>query len=243
MSKPVQQVKVPEKSKASAIQTLLGLPSILFSVLFISLLTSIVIELVGMTFIWSDQGVNHSKEMLELEMSYLADNGQETLYGLSPLHVGDKVSQQVNELYEGIGLIQLLEKLESPLNGQSSLMDNFKVLYWSIRDYVIASLTITKLFFIKLVVVLFSLPVFLLSGVGALVDGLVQRDLRKFGGGNESAFIYHKIKPVIFPCVSLAIAVYLGLPVSLHPNFVFVPAASFSALAIYLTATTFKKHL
>jgi integrating conjugative element membrane protein (TIGR03747 family) len=79
--------------------------------------------------------------------------------------------------------------------------------------------------------------------VVALVDGLVQRDLRRWGGGRESAFIYHHVKKLLFPSLLLAWIVYLGLPFSLHPNFVILPFAGLFAFAVTVTAGTFKKYL
>ena len=37
-------------------------------------------------------------------------------------------------------------------------------------------------------------PVFVLFTLVALVDGLVRRDLRRWGGGRESSFVYHYAK-------------------------------------------------
>ena len=39
--------------------------------LFLSLLLSIIIEWIGISFFWSDQGANHAKEMLTNEQRFL----------------------------------------------------------------------------------------------------------------------------------------------------------------------------
>jgi hypothetical protein len=44
---------------------------------------------------------------------------------------------------------------------------------------------------IRLAVMVSALPVFLLAGLVAVVDGLGQRDLRRFGGGREKGQVYH----------------------------------------------------
>ena len=43
-------------------------------------------------------------------------------------------------------------------------------------------------------VFIMALPLFLLSLILGLVDGLVQRDIRKFKGARESTLLFHKIK-------------------------------------------------
>lgn len=87
------------------------------------------------------------------------------------------------------------------------------------------------------------MPVFLLFSLLALVDGLVQRDLRRWGGGRESSFVYHYAKKAALPLVVLAWITYLALPFSLHPTFVVMPFAMLFALSVAVTASTFKKYL
>jgi hypothetical protein len=46
--------------------------------------------------------------------------------------------------------------------------------------------------------------VFVLFTLVALVDGLVRLDLRRWGGGRESSFVYHYAKQPVLPLVALA---------------------------------------
>ena len=77
----------------------------------------------------------------------------------------------------------------------------------------------------------------------AVVDGLVQRDLRRWGGGRESSFVYHYAKKAALPLVVMTWVTYLALPFSLHPSFVILPFATLFALTVVVTASTFKKFL
>ena len=86
-------------------------------------------------------------------------------------------------------------------------------------------------------------PVFQLFSLVALVDGLVRRDLRRWGGGRESSFVYHYAKKAAVPLMVLTWVVYLSLPFSLHPAFIVLPFAMLFALAVTVTASTFKKYL
>jgi integrating conjugative element membrane protein (TIGR03747 family) len=72
---------------------------------------------------------------------------------------------------------------------------------------------------------------------------LVKRDLRRWGGGRESSFVYHWAKCSALPLLVLTWVVYLALPFSLHPGFVVLPFAILFALSVELTASTFKKYL
>jgi hypothetical protein len=42
-----------------------------------------------------------------------------------------------------------------------------------------------------------ALPQFVLTIVIGLIDGLVRRDLRRFGAGHESGFVYHHARRMI----------------------------------------------
>jgi integrating conjugative element membrane protein (TIGR03747 family) len=77
----------------------------------------------------------------------------------------------------------------------------------------------------------------------ALVDDLVQRDLRRWGGGRESSFVYHYAKRAALPLVVITWVVYLSLPFSLHPTFIVLPFAALFALTVAVTASMFKKYL
>ena len=47
-------------------------------------------------------------------------------------------------------------------------------------------------FLVRLLVLVLILPLFLMAAFVGLVDGLVRRDVRGFGAGRESGFVYHR---------------------------------------------------
>jgi integrating conjugative element membrane protein (TIGR03747 family) len=102
---------------------------------------------------------------------------------------------------------------------------------------------VTQVFSVRLAILALATPVFLLFSLVALVDGLVKRDLRRWGGGRESSFLYHWAKRSALPLLVLTWVVYLALPFSLHPSFVVLPFAILFALSVEVTASTFKKYL
>ena len=85
---------------------------------------------------------------------------------------------------------------------------------------------VTQVFSVRLAMLMLATPVFLLFSLMALVDGLVRRDLRRWGGGRESSFVYHYAKKAAIPLVVLTWVVYLSLSFSLHPMFVILPFAT-----------------
>ena len=83
-------------------------------------------------------------------------------------------------------------------------------------------------------------PVF---GLVGLIDGLVERDLRRFSAGRESAYVFHIAKRAMAPMIILAWAFYLSMPFSIHPALVIMPFAVIFAVSVGIAASSFKKYL
>ena len=77
----------------------------------------------------------------------------------------------------------------------------------------------------------------------SLVDGLVRRDVRGFGAGRESGFVYHRARASLMPLAVLPWVTYLALPVSVHPLLILLPSAALLGVAVCIAAATFKKYL
>jgi integrating conjugative element membrane protein (TIGR03747 family) len=88
-----------------------------------------------------------------------------------------------------------------------------------------------------------ALPLILTAAFVGLIDGLVRRDVRRFGAGRESGFIYHRAKASLMPLAVLPWITYLALPISVHPLLILLPSAALLGLAVSLTAGSFKKYL
>jgi len=80
---------------------------------------------------------------------------------------------------------------------------------WAER-YLVAAAFTTLTSLVRLLVLLLTLPLVLTSVSVGLVDGLVHRDVRKFGAGRESGFVYHRAKASLLPLAVLPWVVYLG---------------------------------
>ena len=116
-------------------------------------------------------------------------------------------------------------------------------LYRPVSDFILAAMQITQVFAVRLAILALAIPVFGLFTVVALVDGLVRRDLRRWGGGRESSFVYHYAKKAAIPLIIMAWVVYLALPFSLHPSWIILPFALAFSFTVTITASTFKKYL
>ena len=118
-----------------------------------------------------------------------------------------------------------------------------RVVVHGFADYAAASVTMTKVFGVRLATMLLASPLFMFAGLIALADGFVERDLRKWGGGRESGYTFHIAKRFIAPTLTLFTVAILSAPVSVNPIYMTLPAAAVLALAIRLTSASFKKYL
>ncbi|MBV1889298.1 MAG: TIGR03747 family integrating conjugative element membrane protein, partial [Proteobacteria bacterium] len=114
--------------------------------------------------------------------------------------------------------------------------------YQQCRDYLQASTYVTQTFVIRLALILFSLPIFVIAALVGGVDGLVERDLRRWGGGRESSNVFNLARRSIVPAFIAACVVYISLPISLSPVIVILPFAVLLGLAVRITFERLKKY-
>jgi integrating conjugative element membrane protein (TIGR03747 family) len=211
-----------------------------------TLFFAIVIEWIGMSFFWSDQGSRHSARMLEQELSYLNSDFKRSALVEEPRQFAQHCSDNFYDYairQTGIekGLHWLADPGDMPPNPRfrAWLRHGYQ---WA-ADYILAALQILSLFAVRLAVLVLSVPAFVLLSLIGVIDGLVQRDIRRWSGGRESSFIYHWAKKLIMPSLTLPWMLYLAMPISLHPNLIVLPFAVIFAIALTVMTSTFKKYL
>lgn len=192
---------------------------------------SVLVEWGGMVWLW---GPNHSQEMLAEEIGYLSTFNKNLLTDIYPV---DLATHFVDWANIAVNFLHLREISSWLANGVLGSVTNIAV-------YGIDSMVNTVFIFaVRSAICLSALSGFILVGLVAFVDGLVERDIRKACGGIESAMMYHRAKRLIKPTLFLTFGGYLTAPISIHPSLVFLPVMAMFAGAIYITAKTFKKFL
>lgn len=208
-----------------------------------SLLFSILIECAGLLLFWNDQGWRHSQAMLSSELGWLSENFKFSLIIQQP---GQTIVQWLDFLNQwllvktGFADFSHQAQMSSQGNGVWSWINQ---LYVSIEDFVLAAVYVTFTFVVRLTILVLTIPLFLLAAFTGFVDGLIRRDLRKFGAGRESSFVYHRTKRAVMPLLFVPWIIYLSLPFSLNPIAIFLPCAVMLGTVLAITAATFKKYL
>ncbi len=214
--------------------------------ILLSLLFSIIVEWTGMVLWWPEEGTEHSRTMLTTEISYLEfDFFRRSVVTSDPAQFAKRFADNTyHYLFEVTRFVDFIRWVSpNPTKNEQGVRPTLHKVYHPIAEFVIAMMQVTQVFSVRLAILTLAMPVFLLFSLVALVDGLVQRDLRRWGGGRESSFVYHYAKKAAFPIVILTWVTYLALPFSLHPTFVVLPFAILFALTVAVTASTFKKYL
>jgi integrating conjugative element membrane protein (TIGR03747 family) len=213
--------------------------------LLLSLAVSIVIECVGMVYWWPEAGHEHSRRMLDTEVGWLDRDFRQSLLSREPARAARNAAVCSHHLlFERTRLTRLEAWLRrSAVDTGSDASNRFRRWFRPTADFIAAAGQVVQLFAVRLTVLALATPVFLLFSLVGLVDGLVQRDLRRWGGGRESSYLYHYAKGSVWVFLIAAWVIYLAMPVSINPAFVVVPFAMLFAFSISITASTFKKYL
>ncbi|MBS9781386.1 MAG: TIGR03747 family integrating conjugative element membrane protein [Gammaproteobacteria bacterium] len=229
-----KQTKVEKKgpSKVSPITGPLKLLWQLFLYLFFSIILSTVIDYAGMWFEW--WGKDHQLKVLSSDIVYLGNNFTISIFGRSPAELALSISQLIkdyltfhqyfdhNEFYF-FRLVAAGLKMVEPI--------------W--QSLVLSTMVIG----VRCFIICMSISFFIIVAIVASVDGLVERELRKEGGGIEQSKLYHHAKAWVGRVIVVTPILYLSWPDRINPGIVILPSALIFGLATYVTFSTYKKHL
>ena len=243
MATSVQNTPPQPIQRPGLIVSVIGLVLRIIGLLIASLLFSILIEFAGLLLFWSDQGWRHSQAMLNSELGWLSEHFKASLILQQPGQTIVQVLDFLNQwLLVKTGFADFARQARVSSQG-NSFWSWTNQLYLSIEDFVLAAVYVTFTFVVRLTILVLATPLFLLAMFTGFVDGLMRRDLRKFGAGRESSFVYHRAKRAVIPLLIVPWIIYLSLPFSINPMIVFLPCAVMLAVTITITTATFKKYI
>lgn len=249
MSDPAVVAQRQQTQRRSFVSSLITLPFRFFGVLCGSLLLCILVEWIGMHLFWPEQGWRHAQDMVHYELDQLSTYFTRSVVVQEP---GRTAHRLVEGAYEWVflktGLLEWVQNTSAPARADSQAAPrNFRYyvgqVYAFSEGYLIAAAYTVLVFLVRLLVLCLMLPLFLMAAFVGFVDGLVRRDIRRFGAGRESGFVYHRAKAALMPLVVLPWAVYLALPISVSPILILLPSAVLLGVVVDIAAGSFKKYL
>ncbi|ELO0595395.1 TPA: TIGR03747 family integrating conjugative element membrane protein [Salmonella enterica subsp. enterica serovar Muenchen] len=242
-SRPPQNTSPPKKPGLLWL-LLWHLPWHIAGILFASLLLSLLVEYAGLVFWWPEQGAQHARIMMETELRFLSADFTRSLVMSQP---SVTVMSWVREGYRW--LAENMIPAGTLNNGSRSNLFTQTVatsgawLAVQFRVFLEATLYITVVFVVRVSILLLSLPLFVMAAAVAMVEGLSLRDLRRYGAGYESSFLYHHARGLIKPSLVYPCMAYLSWPAAAYPNAFLLPAAMLFGVVLTVQASTFKKYL
>ncbi|WP_285374222.1 TIGR03747 family integrating conjugative element membrane protein [Pseudomonas sp. lyk4-TYG-107] len=249
MSDPASTAQRQQQRQEGLFIGLLTLPLRFVSVLCGSLILSILIECIGMYAFWPEEGWRHAQQMYEFELGQLSSDFKHSALVREP---GRTASDLVQVAYQAVMIktgiarsIHATSQKARDAHFDSAHDARYFVgsFYTHLERNLIAAAYTILVFIIRLAVLFLSLPLFIIAAFIGMVDGLVCRDLRRFGAGRESGYLYHRAKVFIAPLAILPWIVYLTIPMSVNAGLILVPSALSLGIAIDLTVRNFKKYL
>ncbi|HEC9341391.1 TIGR03747 family integrating conjugative element membrane protein [Salmonella enterica] len=224
-------------------------PVRLLAFLLVSWMAGVFIEWAGMFFFWSDQGALHSQSVMNKELGYLsADFTQSLIFSSPSVTTMGWISSAYQWAFVDSGLLTWIQKEQRETLSSSDSVVFFlgQVQAWllsALSDYLLALVYVTVVFAVRVLILVLSIPLFVLVIIVAVIDGLCRRDLRRYGAGYESSFLYHHAKRFVKPAVYLPCLLYLSWPTSIYPNLLLLPGALLLGLAVTVVTSAFKKYL
>lgn len=249
MSDPATAAQRQQMRQRSLIGTAITLPFRLFGVFCGSLLLCIVVEWIGMHLFWPEQGWRHAQAMMHYELEQLSTHFTRSVMNQEPGRTAHRLIDGVHEwIFFKTGLMDWIQGAASKTRaGADTPIRDFHyylgVVYVHLESYLIAAAYVVLVFLVRLLVLCLMLPLFCMAAFVGLVDGLARRDIRRFGAGRESGFVYHRAKAALVPLLALPWVIYLALPISVNPLLILLPSAVLLGVVVNIAAGSFKKYL
>lgn len=251
MADIAEKAEQQQEGQKTFLGSVFAAPFQFIGVMFGSLLGAIIIEWLCMYFFWPDVGWRHAQRMFEYELGWLSQDLLRSAVIKEPGRTAAWLAQAVYDwLVVKTGLQDTVNGLtqyaRSPAQLQAGSVDlryEMGRAVTGLQDYGLAALYTVLTFCVRMVILTITIPLFVLAAFTGMVDGLVQRDLRKFGSGRESSYLYHKSRGLIIPLTILPWTIYLAIPISISPLSILLPCALLLGILVCITASSFKKYL
>lgn len=208
-----EQQPPPSLPPQGPIGWLLSLAGRLIGLVIGALVLRIVLELAGLYFWWPQEGCRHIFQVMRQEQT-------ELVIALQPHPLKNE-------------MVMLLE------NGTTHglLANRFLQKPFTVLAYTLVS------FMLRLTWLVAMLPLLCLCVVIGLAEGLVQRDLRRFGSGLESVFLHRYVIRSGSSVATTLWVFYLAQPLFVSAMLVLLPATLWLGITVWMAAGSFKRWL
>jgi integrating conjugative element membrane protein (TIGR03747 family) len=194
--------------------------------------------------LWQDKGIAHARGLVEENLRFVAEYPRSVIIE-DTLGFEQQVIDVVARPFIALGVLKYYEDSLQPITrSTSNLARTSALLKRELAKIFMVAMYIAMDTAMRLFVVVFALPAFLLACLLGIVDGLVRRDLRRWGGGRESSFVYHRAKKATVWSISGGFGIYLAWPFGgFNPAYMVLIFTVLVAASLSMYVSTFKKYL
>ncbi|ELC0837546.1 DUF4400 domain-containing protein [Klebsiella michiganensis] len=178
-----------------------------------ALVLRVMLELAGLYFWWPQEGSRHVFMVMKQEQA-------ELVIALQPHPLGNEI---VMLLENGATRILMVNKL---------LRKPFTALAYTLVSFMQRLTWLAAMF-----------PLLCLCVLTGLTEGLVQRDLRRFGSGLESVFLHRYVIRTGSSVATTLWVCYLAQPLFLPTMLFLLPATFWLGITVWMAAGSFKRWL
>jgi integrating conjugative element membrane protein (TIGR03747 family) len=253
----------PSKPRVKGpVEIALGLSLGLISMTLFSWFLGCLIEFVGIYTVWPDKAERHSRDLVAEDLVYIAAAPRSLLIE-DTVGFSHSVVQRVQTWYQRLGVLAWYERHHGADRTQASpaatpavgsgkaaglVHKTFGRLSGDVQReasrWALISMYVAQDTLLRLAIAAFAAPAFALACLLGLVDGLVRRDLRRWGGGRESSFIYHNAKRYTIWALTGGFTLYLAWPFGgFNPAYMVLFFTALVALTLSTTVAAFKKYV
>lgn len=208
---------------------------------------AVIIEVIGMhtPWLWADQGIDHSRGLVEEDLTYISEYPRSLLVP-DTVKFSKEMAALAAKPFVLLGVPGYYQESLQPIPPE--LTDNLKrtslLLKRELAKVLMAGMYVAMDTVIRMFVVVYALPAFALACLLGAVDGLARRDLRKWGGGRESSFVYHRAKKATLWSLTVGFGLYLAWPFGgFNPSYMVLVFTALVAWSLSVWVSTFKKYI
>ncbi|ECS8716231.1 DUF4400 domain-containing protein [Salmonella enterica] len=208
-----EQRPPPSRPAQGPVGWLLSLLGRIIGLVIGALVLRVVLELAGLYFWWPQEGSRHVFQVMKREQS-------ELVIALQPHPFGNDI-------------VMLLE------NGVSHELITNRLIQ---KPLTVLAYTLVS-FMLRLTWLVATFPLLCLCVLIGLTEGLVRRDLRRFGSGLESVFLHRYVIRSGSSVATTLWVFYLAQPLFLPAMLVSLPAALWFGITVWMAAGSFKRYI
>ncbi len=234
-----QQTQPTKKGFLSPFFKPFGLIISAFSYLFIAILIAILVEWVGMHFWWD---TTHAQTVLTAELTHLGESFTSSVTGRHPSELALEVAYWTKALLTQNPVSLYFSNLATVQQGSRFFVGLANVIN-AFSTHLEAAMFVTMTISVRLTIVVLSALILVLVSLVSVIDGLVERELRNYGGDIEHSRVVHL---GLYWAPRLAVAapiLYLAWPDVANPVFFFIPTMCLFGVTNYIIFSKYQKRL